>query len=401
MNRSPLLISDYTYDLPEEKIALRPLAQRDRSKLLVYKNGSVHHQIFNELPEQLSDDCTLFFNDTRVIPARILFTKQTGAAIEVFLLNPVEPSSIMAQALDATSRSTWACAIGNVKRWTDDLVLSKSLGDIELRAKLIDRQKALVGFQWTPAERTFAEVLHRAGAIPLPPYIKRAAEQSDTQRYQTVYSHFEGAVAAPTAGLHFTDDVLRALRSKGILTDFLTLHVSAGTFMPVKSTDAMDHTMHQEQIVVKRSNIENLLRPGRKVVAVGTTAMRTLESLYWYGVRLAKDGNAPFLVKQGDPYLSEEQSIDRAQAFGTILRMMDRQGLKELTGETAIYIVPGYRFRICEGLITNFHQPGSTLLLLIAAFIGTQWKQVYEEALAHNYRFLSYGDSSLLLPANT
>ncbi|HWA32583.1 MAG TPA: S-adenosylmethionine:tRNA ribosyltransferase-isomerase [Cyclobacteriaceae bacterium] len=398
---TPILISDFTYELPEQKIALHPLPERDHSKLLVYKNGSVHHKIFSQLPDELSSDCTLFFNDTRVIPARLLFTKETGAAIEVFLLNPIQPSTIMAQALGATSNCTWLCAVGNMKRWSDNTVLRKSLGGVELDAHLIDRQKGMVEFRWTPRETTFSEILHKAGAIPLPPYIKRSADLADAQRYQTVYSHFEGAVAAPTAGLHFTDKVLGAMRNKGIRTDFLTLHVSAGTFMPVKSENALEHTMHQEQVIVKRSNIENLLRQDRKIIAVGTTAMRTLESLYWFGAKLARDKDSAFLVEQDEPYLPDQQSIDPTQSLKAILAMMDAKGLNELTGETAIYIVPGYEFKLCKGLITNFHQPGSTLLLLIAAFLGPEWKRIYNEALAHEYRFLSYGDSSLLLPDNT
>ncbi len=397
MDLAPLPINDFTYSLPDEKIALHPLEQRDHSKLLVYKKGTIRHTIFKELPNELDNNSSLFFNDTKVIPARLAFNKDTGAAIEVFLLNPLLPSSIMSIALDSKSTSTWSCAVGNLKRWTDGLILRKTIADLELQATLIDRDKGLVAFAWTPENKTFAEVLHETGAVPLPPYIKRAANTNDAQRYQTVYSHFEGAVAAPTAGLHFTEEVIASLRSKGTITDFLTLHVSAGTFLPVKSENALEHTMHKEQVIVKRSTIENLLTPNRRVIAVGTTAMRTLESLYWYGATLIRNPHAPFIIHQHDPY-SDEQQATLTEALEAICRMMDKHHLEELTGETSIYIVPGYRFRICKGLITNFHQPGSTLLLLIAAFIGSDWRKVYAEALGNDYRFLSYGDSSLLLP---
>ncbi len=398
MTLPPLLIKDYSYELPEGKIALHPLSQRDHSKLLIYNRGNIRHGIFNQLPDELSSDSTLFFNDTKVIPARLIFIKDTGATIEVFLLNPISPSPLLAQALAAHSGSTWICTIGNIKRWPDTVTLIKNFGTLNLEARLLDREKGVVEFTWTPKDTTFAEILHAAGAVPLPPYIKRSADKTDSQRYQTVYSQFEGAVAAPTAGLHFTDEVLKALRAKGMLTDFLTLHVSAGTFMPVKSENALDHTMHREQVVVKRTNIENLLIKNRKVIAVGTTAMRTLESLYWYGVLLSLNPDAPFDIRQDDPYRHVERAVPSAQALEGILSMMDRKGLSELIGETGIYIVPGYQFRICQGLVTNFHQPGSTLLLLIAAFLGEDWKRIYAEALSHNYRFLSYGDSSLLLP---
>jgi S-adenosylmethionine:tRNA ribosyltransferase-isomerase len=241
--------------------------------------------------------------------------------------------------------------------------------------------------------------LHAAGAVPLPPYIKRAPEASDAERYQTVYSHFEGAVAAPTAGLHFTDDVLARLRSKGIASAFLTLHVSAGTFMPVKTEDALQHPMHREQVIIKKQVVEGLLTKRGNVVAVGTTAVRTLESLYWFGAKLLKDADAAFSIASMDPYELEANAPPADKVFEAILQMMHRNTLTELIGETAIYIVPGYRFKVCQGLVTNFHQPGSTLLLLIAAFVGPDWKKIYTDALSKGYRFLSYGDSSLLLPS--
>ena len=396
MKPGSIPISDYTYNLPEGRIADYPIDKRDESKLLVYKRGAITHKNFHQLPEELDSDTILFFNDTRVIPARLLFEKETGATIEIFLLNPVKPTTILSDVLAAPSATTWACAIGNLKRWNEGVVLRKSIAKTILEARLLDRQKGLVEFNWAGAI-PLAEILQEAGKVPLPPYIKRPAEASDQQRYQTVYAHFEGAVAAPTAGLHFTEDVLRDIQSRGALCEFLTLHVSAGTFMPVKNENAIEHPMHREQVVVERSVIEKLLAPGRRVIAVGTTAMRTLESIYWYGVRLCKDPNATFSISSFEPY--ENDAPPRvSQSLKAILDMFDRNRLTRIVGDTAIYIVPGYQFKVCNALITNFHQPGSTLLLLIAAFIGKDWKSVYQEALSNNYRFLSYGDSSLLIP---
>ncbi len=396
MKPGSIPISDYTYNLPEGRIAHHPLDNRDESKLLVYKRGMISHKSFRQLPEELDSRDILFFNDTRVIPARLLFEKETGATIEIFLLNPLKPSTILSDALAATSAATWACTIGNLKRWNEGVVLRKSIATTILEARLLDRQAGQVEFSWT-GSASFAEILQEAGKIPLPPYIRRPAEASDQQRYQTVYAHFEGAVAAPTAGLHFTEDVLQGIQSKGVLCEFLTLHVSAGTFMPVKNENAIEHPMHREQVVVDRSVIEKLLAPGRRVVAVGTTAMRTLESIYWYGAKLCKDPKATFSISSFEPY-EDLDPPSLSQSLKAILEMIDRNRLTRIVGETAIYIVPGYQFRVCNALITNFHQPGSTLLLLIAAFIGKDWKTVYQEALAKDYRFLSYGDSSLLLP---
>jgi S-adenosylmethionine:tRNA ribosyltransferase-isomerase len=396
MALSPINIKDYTYDLPEDRIPLYPLPQREKAKLLHYKNGRIEHLIFSQLTDLLTNNTTLFFNDTKVIPARFTFEKETGASIEVFLLQPIQPSPLLSAALSTTTTTTWKCAIGNLKRWPDGLVLKKETGSISLTARLKDRSNCAVEFNWTPADKSFAEILHATGAVPLPPYIKRKAEASDVERYQTVYSQIEGAVAAPTAGLHFTDTILEEIRRKGIITDFLTLHVSAGTFMPVKEENALDHSMHTEQIVVNRKNIENLLLPGRKVIAVGTTAMRTLESLYWFGVQLLKEPTAPFEVTKLQPYQMDDIGPSAKEALTAVLKHMEASQIDELTGHTSIFIFPGYQFKLTEGLITNFHQPGSTLLLLIAAFIGPDWKKVYQEARDNGYRFLSYGDSSLL-----
>ena len=398
MNLPPIRIEDYMYELPSSRIAEYPLADRDASKLLVFNHNNVEHKKFSQLPDLLPDNSILFFNDTKVIPARILFHKETGAAIEIFLLQPILPSALLSVTMAGTGKSMWRCSIGNLKRWKNDIVLRKNLGEITLNARLVSVEENLVEFSWKPQTTKFAEIIAAAGAVPLPPYIKRDPEAADRERYQTVYSQEEGAVAAPTAGLHFTEKLLRRLRDRGIMTNFLTLHVSAGTFMPVKEENAVEHTMHSEQIVIQRQTLEYLLIPGKNVIAVGTTAMRTLESLYWYGVLLIKNPSAQFEIDKLIPYQIDSQSIPNNEAFNAVLSLMTQNGVDKLTGTTSIFIFPGYRFRVCQGLITNFHQPGSTLLLLIAAFAGRFWKKIYREALTRDYRFLSYGDSSLLIP---
>lgn len=391
-------IAEYQYDLPEDRIAKYPLAERDRSKLLVWKDGRITHSRFDQLPGLLPLNSLLFFNNTKVIPARILFEKETGGTIEVFLLHPAEGRPI-GEALLAPSGCTWTCTIGNARRWPNGVKLRKVVENIELTATWDDRSQALVSFTWTPPEMTFNEIVERVGAVPLPPYLRREADNSDKTRYQTVYSAREGAVAAPTAGLHFTPAVLDELRSKGIATDTLTLHVSAGTFLPIKTTNAAEHTMHEEEVVVTKYNIINMLDSSKLIVAVGTTAMRTLESVYWYGVLLAQNPEADFDIPQDLPYRENPMIPDRNAALRLVIKRMESLGVEELTGYTSIYVMPGYSFRITKGLITNFHQPGSTLLLLVSAFVGPAWKEIYRTALAENYRFLSYGDSSLLLPA--
>lgn len=389
-------LQDYTYALPEERIAFRPLAQRDASRLLVYQKNSIGHHVFKNLADFLPENSFLVFNDTKVIPARLHFQKDSGAAIEIFLLNPAGPEKLLARAMLAKNQCLWKCTIGNLKRWNDGRALSKKIGNVTLTASLIDRHENIVQFSW-PGEQTFSEIISEAGITPLPPYIKRAAAEDDTTRYQTIYSHHEGAVAAPTAGLHFTDSVFESLKKKGITHYFLTLHVSAGTFQPVKTDNAIDHTMHHEQVSITRQLLESLIHENKTVVAVGTTSLRTLESLYWYGVKLQANPEAEFNIHQNDPY-TLPGSVSRCQALKEILTYMENNRLERLSGTTSIFIHPGYTFRICNGLITNFHQPGSTLMLLVAAFIGEPWKDVYEAALRKEYRFLSYGDSSLLLP---
>jgi len=394
-----IALSDYLYDLPDSRIARFPLAERDQSKLLVYQQGHVVHGSFKQLADFLPVSTTLFFNNTKVIPARLLFEKPTGGVIEVFLLNPASKATL-GDAMALPSPCDWKCTVGNAKRWPPTVSLTKHFNDLTLTATWSDKSSGIVRFSWTPGEIPFARVVELAGSTPLPPYLKRAAEPSDKERYQTIYSRSEGAVAAPTAGLHFTPEVIESLQSTGVGLEYLTLHVSAGTFLPIKSDDASQHIMHEEEIVVHKHNIISLLAQDRHVVAVGTTAMRTLESLFWYGVKLSQDPAATFVISQEFPYQHAKTHFSRRQALENVLVRMEEVGLDTLVGHTSIYVMPGYRFRVTDGLVTNFHQPGSSLLVLVSAFIGKGWKEVYREALDNGYRFLSYGDSSLLFPLN-
>lgn len=390
--------SDYTYLLPPEKIAFHPLPRRDASKLLVYNKGKILHASFSLLPEYLPDNAFLFFNDTKVIPARLHFKKESGATIEIFLLNPLLPSPLLSETMAAKHTCRWQCTIGNLKKWPEDALLQKRTAAGSLTARLLDRAAGIVELSW-PGDETFAEIIRSTGETPLPPYIKRKTEETDSERYQTIYSHTEGAVAAPTAGLHFTPAVFAELDKRNIGRDFVTLHVSAGTFQPIKTEDPERHVMHEEQIIVSRKNVENLLADDRIITAVGTTSLRTLESLYWFGAKLKADPEAEFNIGQNDPYTMADAPA--ADALAHVLRHMDAHQMDHLVGKTSLYIRPGYRFRVCQGLITNFHQPGSTLILLVAAFVGEDWRTIYQQALDNNYRFLSYGDSSILFPVRS
>ena len=390
-------INDYTYALPTDRIALFPLRKRDQSKLLLYNKGEISHHTFGSLPDFIPNDSLIFFNDTKVIPARLRFKKDTGAEIEIFLLSPVAPTVLFAEAMQTHECCSWKCTIGNLKRWSDGALLKKNINGTTLSATLLDREEGVVEFLWTSGG-SFAELIHSAGETPLPPYLKRKPEVSDKERYQTVYAHLDGAVAAPTAGLHFTPDVIEQLKAKGAQIEYLTLHVSAGTFQPVKVYNAAEHVMHKEQILVTRGNLERLLQPDKKVVAVGTTSMRTLESIYWFGAKLSVDPLAVFSISQNDPYDFPIEAPSKENAILQVIEYMKRHELDVLNGETSIFIMPGYSFRVCDALVTNFHQPGSTLILLVAAFAGEDWKKIYDEALKGDYRFLSYGDSSLILP---
>ncbi len=399
---SPIHLADFDYELPDDRIARYPLPERDTSRLLFWQQGAVRHQVFRDLPDLLDGNMTVFFNNTRVIPARLHFRKEQGALIETFLLSPRRPGLVEA-AMQASGTTEWECAIGNLRRWKAGQRLRTDLSidgkPVLLAAELLDRAEKRVRFEWEPASLPFERIVAAAGKIPIPPYFKRDAEEADAQTYQTVYGSRAGAVAAPTAGLHFTPAVLERLEAMGVRREELTLHVSAGTFRPVETEDALAHDMHQEQVMLQRSNLEALLTD-RRVIATGTTSLRTLESVYWFGVQLAQDPDSPFTISAFAPYRHELSTLpDRQTAIARVLAHMDRHRTDVLHGITGIYIVPGYPFRVCDGLITNFHQPRSTLLLLVSAFTGggNAWRDLYREALAADYRFLSYGDASLLL----
>lgn len=383
-----LKLDDFSYELPESRIAKHPPKQRGTSKLLVYNKGNIQHQHFGDIVEQLPKETTLVFNDTKVIPARIILHKPTGARIEIFLLEPLLPSKTHEEVMLSQHTCTWKCLIGNAKKWKQGTSLQSEA--VEFTATRTGQDE--VTFEWQ--NMTFSELLTEIGKIPLPPYIHREVEQEDKNRYQTVYSKMDGAVAAPTAGLHFTDKIINKIQAKGIDTKYVTLHVSAGTFQPIKMKNIYEHPMHNEQVWIKKDIIESLINSA-KTVAVGTTSMRTLESLYWFGVRL-QNGKQDFYIKQNDPY--EMEAIDKKMALQNVLDYMNENNLQQLGGQTEIFLYPGYTFKMCDGLITNFHLPNSTLILLIAAFIGDDWRNVYQEALDNDYRFLSYGDSSLLMP---
>ncbi|RDB03309.1 S-adenosylmethionine:tRNA ribosyltransferase-isomerase [Runella aurantiaca] len=404
-NLPEIPLADYHYDLPDERIARFPVEPRDTSKLLIFDNGQIQHEHFYDLSQFLPQHTFLVFNNTKVIPARVFFQKATGATIEIFLLHPEAPSRIINDIMQQTQFCVWSCMIGNKKRWKAGEKLSIECvvqgTKCSVEAELIDNEKNWVHFSWSGG-LYFADVIRALGEIPLPPYLGRHADAHDSDTYQTVYSKVEGAVAAPTAGLHFTENVFQQLSDKGIHHDFVTLHVGAGTFQPVKVQNAVEHTMHSEQVVFKKSFIENLLLNIEQVVAVGTTSMRSLESLYWIGVKLLtsslgqRNDGEHFFIEKLTPYLDYPFEPTPQASLKAILAYMAGAQLEELVGETEIMIFPGYRFKICKGLITNYHQPGSTLMLLVAAFLGPQWRSVYQAALANDYRFLSYGDSSLL-----
>lgn len=399
-----LLIEDYNYPLTEDRIAKYPLAERDRSKLLLYKDGHISEDIFCRIGDYLPEDTLLVYNNTKVIQARLVFRKTTGARIEVFCLEPLLPHDYQLN-LASTTGCTWKCMVGNLKKWKTG-VLSSTVHlhdrDCRLTAELLSTagNTHSVRFSWNDSSVSFAELLDAIGELPIPPYLNRATEESDKTTYQTVYSRVKGSVAAPTAGLHFTDSVLSGLRARGIQTTELTLHVGAGTFQPVKTADANLHTMHTEIIAVPAQTLRDLLRKQGHICAVGTTSMRTLESLYYIGVRLASLPKEEWQcchlhVDQFEPY-GHEAALSLTEALECILAYLSLTGQDALHAETQIMIKPGYRFRVVDMLVTNFHQPKSTLLLLVSAFVGDGWKRIYDYALSHAFRFLSYGDSSLL-----
>lgn len=394
-----LRLDQFQYDLPDERIARFPLPKRDQSKLLVYKDGQISHRRSYELPDLLPVGSFLVFNNTKVIPARLLFTKSTGATIELFLLNPIPSDRPIGEAMLDKGSAVWQCMIGNRKRWREGETLLLTFGEVVLIAEWEDAENNLIRFTWQPDDETFAELIEQAGQMPLPPYLKREPVAADNTTYQTVYAKKEGAVAAPTAGLHMTKEVLGTLAERGIGHDALTLHVGAGTFQPIKSDDPRQHTMHAEQVVYTRENITNVLKHLDCLIPVGTTSMRSLESLYWFGVRLLNNHPDPFHLDQEYAYnVPTEKQPSAKEAVDAVRLYMEQHKQPLLTAHTAIYITPGYQMRLCRGIVTNFHQPGSTLILLIAALVGDAWRTIYTEALSTDYRFLSYGDSSLLLP---
>lgn len=412
-NDQPLYIADYNYPLPDERIAKYPLAERDHSKLLVYRDGQVSEDRFFNVGDYIAPDALLIYNNTRVIQARLEFHKRRasagenamqtqGARIEVFCLEPLAPHDYQL-SLSSTTGCTWKCMVGNAKKWKEEAIELQA-GQFTLRAY---KEQSLgntfsVRFAWEGENISFAEILDAAGELPIPPYLNRKTEESDKTTYQTVYSRIKGSVAAPTAGLHFTDRVLDGLRARGIETDEVTLHVGAGTFLPVKTADANQHTMHTEIIAVPRATIAHILAKLGKIVAVGTTSMRTLESLYWIGLQLrnvdvSKSRDLQIHVSQFEPYEhTNDQLPTTNDALQFLLDWMDETDQTTLHAETQIMIKPGYQFHVVDQLITNFHQPQSTLLLLVSAFVGGDWHTIYDYALAHDFRFLSYGDSSIL-----
>jgi S-adenosylmethionine:tRNA ribosyltransferase-isomerase len=400
-------ISDFDYDLPDERIAKYPVAVRDQSKLLLYNHGELSDHIFTSLPDFLPEGSLMVFNNTKVIQARLHFRKETGALIEIFCLEPYLPNDYQL-IFEQRHSCQWLCLIGNRKKWKDGK-LSRTIrvGNEDVTLWAEDKGSAnasdVIEFSWDGEELTFAEILDAVGELPIPPYLNRKTEESDKQTYQTVYSKIEGSVAAPTAGLHFTERVLEAIDRKGIERDEITLHVGAGTFKPVKSVEIEDHEMHSEYIFVPRTSVEKLIQHGGRCTAVGTTSVRTLESLYYIGVKLIQNplcSEEQLFIEQWMPYdLSESlKNITTMEALQAVLDYLDLNDLKALHTSTQIIIAPGYHYHIVERMVTNFHMPKSTLLLLVSAFIGDDWRKVYAYALNHNFRFLSYGDSSLLIP---
>ncbi|MDC1221207.1 S-adenosylmethionine:tRNA ribosyltransferase-isomerase [Salibacteraceae bacterium] len=402
-NPSGLSIADFSYDLPEDRIAKYPLAERDHSKLLMYKSGEISEERFSQLPSLLHPNDCLVFNNTRVVHARMQFQRQTGARIEIFCLEPIDPVEV-SEAFAQRKTTTWKAIVGNSKRLKIGEVLSRNISidgiQHKLKAELCSKENDsfTVKFSWD-LEASFAEVLENAGTLPLPPYLNRETESEDEERYQTVYAEADGSVAAPTAGLHFTKSVFDNLKDKGIEALFVTLHVGAGTFMPVKSDTMQDHEMHQERISVSINAIKRMRNATmeNRIIAVGTTSIRTIESIYWFGVKLLSGYDMKELfVGQWEPYQLKDQSVSVIQSLDAVLDWMKNMNLDYLNGATQLLIAPGYRIRMVDALITNFHQPQSTLLLLVAALVGDDWRKIYDHALGHDFRFLSFGDSSIL-----
>ena len=395
---------EFNYDLPHGRIAMHPMETRHASKLLAYKHGEIIEDIYQNIASQLPINAHLVFNNTKVIAARMIFKKATGGLVEIFLLEPAEGTTHY-EALLQKNTSNWKCLVGGVKKWKNDEALQCTINfskEIKINAVLISKKDEYceVKFYWDDVSIQFSEIIAAAGKIPLPPYIKREATENDEKRYQTIYAKTEGSVAAPTAGLHFTDEVIESLHKKRIDHAFVTLHVGAGTFKPVTTNTIADHEMHEEYFEVDKKTIEEINDESKQIVAVGTTSLRTIESLYWLGVQLIKNGfnknNLLHLSQWENLELKAHGNISKKDALNALLEMMTTNNQQKLIGTTGICITPGYEFKITNALVTNFHQPQSTLLLIIAAIVGDAWKNIYTHALSNDYRFLSYGDGCLL-----
>jgi S-adenosylmethionine:tRNA ribosyltransferase-isomerase len=404
-NPGNIKIEEYNYPLPDERIAKFPLERRHLSKLLYLKGNNISEKVFYDIPGLIPEKSLLVFNETKVIQARLLFKKPTGASVEIFCLEPVEPVNDFQLAFQQKPPVVWKCLVGNAKRWKSGTL--ESTVTVNGKIVLLKAEKVkqlsdsfLISFEWTPAETLFSDVLEASGMIPLPPYLHREPVESDKERYQTVYARLNGSVAAPTAGLHFTDEIIENLKERDIISEKVTLHVGAGTFKPVSSETIDKHEMHTEKVIVKKNTLVNLLNHiGNPVIPVGTTSMRTIESLFWMALKINLGVTLNFEVDQWDPYkLSVPNDFDIKTALRLLIDTLEKNNLEELKGETRLMIAPGYEFKLATGLITNFHQPKSTLLLLVSALIGEKWKEAYDFALNNNFRFLSYGDSCLFLP---
>ncbi|MBI9053026.1 MAG: S-adenosylmethionine:tRNA ribosyltransferase-isomerase [Bacteroidales bacterium] len=400
INPENIRIEDFSYELPDSKIAKYPLEKRDQSNLLVYNHGNLVKDNFTNLDNYIDSKTSFVFNNTKVIQARMQFHKRTGAKIEIFCLEPIEPSDYVL-AFQQNHSVTWKCIIGNLKKWKSGSLTKKvSVNNIEVElkaSKLYGEGNAhIIEFTWENRNISFSEILENIGETPIPPYLNRDSEDIDKDRYQTIYSKLKGSVAAPTAGLHFTEQILEKLKEKKVSIEEVTLHVGAGTFKPVKTETIDAHEMHTEHFIITKKTIENLLK-SKKIVAVGTTSVRTIESLYWLGVKLLEQSEIDFHISQWEAY-KLNNDIEKTDALNAILNYLEEKNLDEIQASTQIMIYPGYVFKMVNVLITNFHQPKSTLLLLIAAFIGDNWKKVYDFALDNEFRFLSYGDSSILIP---
>lgn len=405
MKEQLISIKDFHYDLPFERIAKYPLPERDASKLAVYKNGNITESTYNHLDDFLPNDSVLFFNNTKVIPARLFFKTTTDKTIEIFCLEAATNTTDVYGEMMQTNNARWKCIVGGAAKWKEQFIYLTT-DEIQIKAQLIERLNDcfIIEFNWEPGDKSFSEVLQMAGAIPIPPYLKRNSESIDSIRYQTLYAKNEGSVAAPTAGLHFTKSLMQKLATKNILPHYITLHVGAGTFKPVKAESMADHEMHREFIEVSLSVIETILLGKDKTIgAVGTTSSRTIESLYWLGVKTYLDPDIKandLIVNQWDPYQLNQHQIKVQDSLQSLYSYLIKHQLNSLYTQTSLLIVPGYDFKIINLLVTNFHQPESTLILLVAAFIGEDWRKVYQHALDHDFRFLSYGDGCLLFKNN-